>query len=75
MALRIGTERMDSDEIDAHAEVDEATGRWRVSWLPGDWTKQQAITALLIVQAEARGDAATLRVQLWRAELGIGPGL
>jgi hypothetical protein len=59
------------------ATASDGTG-WTVTWLPGqNLTRSQAITAMLIAQAAARGAAAgrgRAHVDAWAAELGLtGP--
>jgi hypothetical protein len=58
-----------------HAACQARGGSWTVTWLPGRaLTRSQAITAMLIAEATARGPVdgrAWLHVCAWAAELGL----
>jgi hypothetical protein len=72
MAIRITETRMDSDITPEFATWDEAAQAWRVSWLPGKWTRTQATTAMVIAEHQARGDYDSPHITAMRAQLGIG---
>ena len=71
MALRIDDLAgvMVSEECDAKA-VRDGDGRWTVTGRDGTYSRNQAITAMTIAEALARGcDADDLLVQTLEAEL------
>lgn len=76
MTIHIESDRMTADEAGHTAErVD--TDVWRVSWLDGQWTRNQANTALLIADIVAHRPPMNHKV--WRCvenfltELGLDP--
>ena len=69
---------MDAAEAGQWAERVDADA-WRVSWLDGVWTRNQANTALLIADAVAAcpplGHKAWRAVESYLAELGLDPAV
>lgn len=87
MAITITDRRMTSDLTSHHAfrwQEDGVDG-WAVTFLPKIWTRDQAITAMTIVEAYARGRREELAphgpgskqadltpfLRSWAAELGM----
>lgn len=71
MAITITQTRMHSDRTAESAAWEGQAQAWRLSWLPGAWTRAQATSAMLLAGHQAAGDTASRLVTSLRAELGI----
>jgi hypothetical protein len=78
MALRITENRMTSSVPGCDTTAEYRDGGWHVTAHPGRvFTHDQAVTAMLIAEAEAlhlpASDRIWRHVAQWRAEIGLPP--